>query len=85
MPAVKKNHGINGYRVRRCRCKVCVKAYTEHLARKRDQAKGRVRTDRLPSATNTLKHDTMTKEEYDRLRAGEISAPRKARGMGWLQ
>ena len=83
--SVMTKHGVSGYRTHRCRCKVCVKAYEGHLATKRDQQNGRVRTDKLPSTTNTLRHDTMTKGEYDRLRMGETSHPRRARGNAWLQ
>ena len=83
--SVMTKHGVSGYRTHACRCKVCVKAYEEHLATKRDQQKGRVRTDGLPSVTNTLRHDTMTREEYDRLRMDEASPPRRVRGNEWLK
>ena len=75
-------HGVAGYRTHRCRCKVCVKAYEKHLQSKRNRT---VTTGRLPSVTNTLQHDTMTKGEYDRLRMANVSAPRRVRGMEWLK
>jgi hypothetical protein len=58
-------HGVAGWRVHQCRCKVCTKAYAQHLKAKRAR---RVTTGRLPSVTNTLEHDTMTRGQYDRLR-----------------
>ena len=75
-------HGVAGYRAHRCRCKVCVTAYEKHLQSKRNRT---VTTGRLPSVTNTLVHDTMTREEYDRLRMVDVPTPRKVRGMEWLR
>ena len=75
-------HGVAGYRTHNCRCKVCVKAYERHLELKRN---ARVTTGKLPSATNTLQHDTMTREDYDRLRMVDVFSPRKVKGMEWLQ
>ena len=59
-------HGVAGYRTHKCRCKVCIKAYQEHLKLKRK----RESKHRLPSVTNTLQHDTMTRAEFMRLRYG---------------
>jgi hypothetical protein len=75
-------HGVAGYRTHKCRCKVCTKAYKRHLELKRN---ARVTTGRLPSVTNTLQHDTMTREDYNRLRMADVFSPRKVRGMEWLQ
>ena len=83
--SVMTKHGVSGYRTHACRCKVCVKAYEEHLTMKRAQQRGRVKTDEPRPTTRVSRYDTMTKEEYDRQRVGEITAPRKVRGTEWLK
>ena len=69
--AVMTKHGVSGYRTHACRCKMCVKAYEEHLKNKRKSNRERGKVRKLPSVTNTLEHDTMTREEFMRLRYEE--------------
>jgi hypothetical protein len=62
---VMRKHGVAGYRAHGCRCDVCTKAYAKHLKAKRVRG---VTARRLPSTTNTLEYDTMTRGQFDRLR-----------------
>jgi hypothetical protein len=62
-------HGANSYKEYKCRCKRCEKAYRAELKRRRDERKDkRDESKRLPSVTNTLMYDTMTRGEFMRLR-----------------
>jgi hypothetical protein len=63
-------HGLGAYKDHRCRCKICMQAYETDLTKRAKRRKGkRDEHKRLPSVTNTLAHDTMTKQEYDRFRS----------------
>lgn len=64
-----RKHGVTAYREHNCRCKVCKQAYQTHLTRRAKARKDtRPLSKRLPSVTNTCMYDTVTREEYYRLR-----------------
>jgi len=63
-------HGLTAYKDHNCRCRVCKQAYESDLTKRAKARKGkREMHKQLPSTTNTLAHDTMTKQEYDRFRS----------------
>jgi len=69
-------HGVaNSYKQFKCRCKKCEKAYRAELKRRNDERRGkRDESKRLPSVTNSLVYDTMTREEFMRLRGYETDS-----------
>lgn len=69
-------HGVaNSYKQFKCRCKICEKAYRKELKRRSDERRGkRDESKRLPSVTNSLVYDTMTREEFMRLRGYETDS-----------
>ena len=71
-------HGVaNSYKQFKCRCKKCEKAYRAELKRRSDERRGkRDESKRLPSVTNSLVYDTMTREEFMRLRGYETESPK---------
>ena len=71
-----RKHGAEAYKKHRCRCKICKAAKEKDLQRRRDRRKteGTPEGRRLPSVTNSLVHDTMTREEFMRLRGYETQS-----------
>lgn len=69
-------HGVEAYRKHRCRCKICKAAKKKDLQQRRDRRKDeRVpQSKKLPSVTNSLIHDTMTREEFMKLRGYETQS-----------
>ena len=64
-----KHGNASAYTTFACRCAKCKKAYKTRLKRRAKEQRGkRDESKRLPSVTNSLLYDTMTREEFMRLR-----------------